>query len=73
MIELRWVEFGNTGLGPGQGYRQLEYRTYILDVDASGEFCPSGEWTDWKVVPTIDGDEAAVEDLIASGGIADAP
>lgn len=63
MLELRWVEFGPN--------RQLEYRVAVA-VDASGGFCP-GEWGDWKIVPTIDGDEAAYEDLRASGGIVGAP
>lgn len=65
MIELRWVEFGPN--------KQLEYRVLMLSVDASGAFCPPGVWGDWKIVPTVSGDDAALEDLIASGGIADAP
>lgn len=65
MIEIRWVEFGPN--------KQLEYRVMTPSVDASGALCPGPGWSDWKVVPTISGDEAALEDLIASGGIADAP
>lgn len=61
MIELRWVEFGPN--------RQLEYRHVNIAVDASGGLCPGQGWSDWKVAQTITGDEAALEDLIASGGI----
>jgi len=31
------------------------------------------DWSDWIVVPSIEGDEAAYEDVRASGGIAAAP
>jgi len=65
MIELRWVEFGPN--------RQLEYRYLTPNVDASGALCPPGEWSDWKIVPTVTGDESAMQDLIASGGIVGAP
>lgn len=65
MIEIRWVEFGPN--------RQLEYRVMMPSVDASGALCPGPGWSDWKVAPTISGDEAALEDLIASGGITGAP
>lgn len=66
MIELRWVEFGPN--------KQLEYRTKIYSgrrLDATGK--TPDVWSDWVVVPTIDGNEAAMQDLIASGGIAGAP
>ena len=66
MIELRWVEFGPN--------KQLEYRTKIYSgrrLDATGN--AKDVWSDWTVVPTIDGNEAALGDLIASGGIANAP
>lgn len=66
MIELRYVEFGSI--------KQLEYRTKIYSgrrLDAVGN---AGDvWSDWVRVPTISGHEAAMEDLIASGGIANAP
>lgn len=66
MIELRWVEFGPN--------KQLEYRTKIYSgrrLDATGK--TSDVWSGWVVVPTVSGDEAAMGDLIASGGIANAP
>lgn len=63
MIELRWVAFGPN--------RQLEYRVQQVAIDASGALCPGSGWSDWKIVPTVDGDEAAMEDLIASGGISE--
>lgn len=65
MIDLRWVEFGPN--------RQLEYRVHMPTVDASGALCPGGEWTPWMIVPSVTGDEAAYEDLRASGGLAGAP
>lgn len=65
MLELRWVEFGPN--------RQLEYRYLVPAVDASGALCPGGTWSDWQVAPTVSGDAAAMQDLIASGGIAGAP
>ena len=61
MIELRWVEFGKN--------RQLEYRTLTPGIDASGALCPGIGWGDWTRVPSINGDEAAYQDLIASGGL----
>lgn len=61
MIEVRWVEFSKN--------RQLEYRFITPNVDASGGLCPPGEWSNWHVVPTVDADTAAYEDLRASGGI----
>lgn len=66
MIELRWVEFGPN--------KQLEYRTKIYSgrrLDATGK--TPDVWSDWAIVPTISADEAALGDLIASGGIAKAP
>lgn len=65
MIEIRRVIFG-----PNE---QLEYRYCILSVGASGNLSPLGDWSDWKVVEIIDADDAAMEDLITSGGIAGAP
>jgi hypothetical protein len=62
MIELRWVTFGPN--------RQLEYRTREFVVDNWGNIRRATEkWSDWKIAPSIDGNEAAMEDLIASGGI----
>ena len=60
MIELRWVEFGPN--------RQLEYRTLIPRVDTNSTLYPG--WSNWKIVPTVDGEEAAFQDLQASGGFA---
>lgn len=68
MIELRWVTFGPN--------RQLEYRTLKWRVDAGGALnvLPAPiEWTDWKRVPSVDGDEAAYQDIVASGGIMGSP
>lgn len=64
MIELRWVVFGRN--------RQLEYRVLMPAIDASGALCPGPGWGNWTVVPSVDGDEAALEDLIASGGLPEA-
>lgn len=65
MIELRWVVFGPN--------RQLEYRTREVIIDHWGDLRKVDGWTDWKIVPNVDGDEAALGDLIASGGIVGAP
>jgi hypothetical protein len=65
MLELRWVEFGPN--------RQLEFRARGLKVNNWGEVCGLDDWSNWMIVPTISGDEAAMQDLIASGGIAHAP
>ena len=67
MIELRWVVFGPN--------KQLEYRVITPFVDASGALCPSSAgWDSWKIVPEVDADEAANEDMRASGGLIwDAP
>ena len=65
MIELRWVEFGPN--------KELNYRVMMPSVDASGALCPGSQWSDWKKVPTVTGDEVSLQDLIASGGFADAP
>ena len=65
MIEFRWVVFGPN--------KQLEYRMLSMGIDASGALSPGKEWGDWRVVPTIDGNDAAYQDLAASGGIVDAP
>ena len=61
MIELRWIVFGPN--------KQLEYRILTPSIDASGALCPGTKWTDWKRVPEIDGEEAAYDDLQASGGL----
>lgn len=65
MIEIRWVNITKTN-------RQLEFRFITPCVDASGALCPGGEWSNWQVVKSIDADEAAYEDLRASGGLAGA-
>ena len=61
MFELRWV----TG-GPN---RVLEFRTRMLRIDAWNDVCGIKEWSDWMPVPSTDVNEAAYEDLIASGGL----
>ena len=65
MVEMRWVAVGET--------RHLQYRFVTPNVDASGGFCPPGEWSEWKDVPTVDCNDVAWEDVIASGGIQKAP
>jgi hypothetical protein len=65
LFELRIVMFGPN--------RQLEYRQREAAIDNWGEIRRVGDWSDWKIVPTVDGDEASYEDLRASGGIAKAP
>lgn len=65
MFELRWVKFGQ--------YRQLEYRYRGLIVDNWGDIRGLRGWSDWKVVETVDGNDAAYEDLIASGGLGATP
>ena len=66
MIELRWIQFGPN--------RQLEYRQRTYEKNNWGDLLSGyGPWSDWKVVPTVSGEEAAYEDLRASGGIVGAP
>jgi hypothetical protein len=65
MFEMRWIALGRQ--------RFLQYRFITPCVDASGAFCPGGEFTEWQTVPTIDVNEAAWEDVVASGGLANAP
>ena len=67
MFEMRWVALGNLGR------RFLQYRFIQPCVDASGALCPGDKFTEWRDVPTIDVNEAAWEDVVASGGIANAP
>ena len=61
MVELRWVKFGPN--------IQLEYRTMHPVSNNWGHLTGVSEWSDWKIVPTIDGNEAAMGDLISSGGL----
>ncbi len=66
MFEMRWVVFGPN--------RQLEYRTKLYSgrrLDAMGK--TPDVWSDWVAVPEVEGHEAAMEDLRASGGIVNAP
>lgn len=51
MIELRWIVYENVG------QKILEYRVLVPTVDASGCLCPSGEWYEWKEVPSFNGSE----------------
>jgi hypothetical protein len=60
MMELRWVAVGKS--------RHLQYRFVRPYVDASGAMCPPGEWSEWMTAETIDCNDVAYEDLIASGG-----
>jgi hypothetical protein len=64
MFEMRWVALGKQ--------RHLQFRYVQLTVDASGALCLGG-WVSWQDVPTIDVNDAAIEDVIASGGIAGSP
>ena len=64
-IEIRWVKFGAN--------RQLEYRSLVPCIDASGALCAPSFWSNWQIVQTIDANDAAYEDVRASGGIAEAP
>ena len=64
MLEMRWVALGRQ--------RYLQFRYVQPCVDASGALCP-GEWTEWQDVPTVDANDVAWEDVVASGGIAAAP
>jgi hypothetical protein len=61
MLELRWVTFGKNC--------QLEYRERHLVTNNWGDLRSVSDWSEWKTVPTIDGNEAAYEDLRASGGL----
>jgi hypothetical protein len=71
MIEMRWVTWGLTNQPKLD--RQLEYRWAVPSVDASGAFCPPVKWSRWTVVPTMEADEAALGDVVDSGGIQGAP
>jgi hypothetical protein len=46
VIELQFVDCGIDGL-------QLQQRTRLPVVDASGAFCGFGEWGEWKAVPVV--------------------
>ena len=48
-IEFRWAIWSNVG------HKQLQYRIKYPAIDASGAFCPSNEWSEWKNVPSVDG------------------
>ncbi len=48
MIELRWARCGE-GL-------QLQQRTRIPQVNASGAFCGFSTWSPWVAVPIVHGD-----------------
>lgn len=65
MFEMRWVSLGEQ--------RFLQYRFVTPNVDASGALCPPGKMSDWLDVPTVDVNDVAYEDVIASGGIAGSP
>ncbi len=59
MIELRWVVYGQC--------QQLEYR-YLLGKDRR-----AGEWSNWAVVPMIEGTNAQIEELRGIGGVVGVP
>lgn len=63
MFELQWIVNESTN------EHRLYYRQDILAVDASGAYCPSGEKTAWIRVPVKTLDEAAMDDVVESGGI----
>lgn len=65
IVEIRRVTLGSN--------RQLEYRYRPIRIDAWGNLRGLDEWSNWMIVAEVDGDEAAMQDLIASGGIAGAP
>jgi hypothetical protein len=65
MFELRWVTFGPN--------RQLEYRSRETTIDNWGGVRKVGGWSHWRIVPEVDADDAAYEDLRASGGVVGAP
>jgi len=67
-IEIRWL------INEVTMERRLYYRSLLFTVDASGALTPFGaEWGPWELVIEQTLDEAALEDLIASGGIRGAP
>jgi hypothetical protein len=61
MIELRWVRLGER--------RFLEYRSRIPTWQASGAWGEPSVWGKWRDVDEIDVNDAAYEDLAASGGL----
>ena len=49
MFEIEWhVPENTTTESP-----KLMYRFIMPHVDASGSFCPPGQWSDWKQVPIV--------------------
>lgn len=62
MIEIRSVMMGKR-------FVTLQYRYLTPSVDASGCFCPPGEWSTWRDIETVDVNDVAYEDLAASGGL----
>lgn len=68
MIELQWVTNEITK------ERRLFYRVVSAYMDASGALNVSqSSWGPWKPVPELSLDQAALNDLIESGGIIEAP
>ena len=65
-IEIRFVKFGHNLRSP---HLQLEYRSLVLCIDASGSLCEPSYWSRWRIVQTIEAKDAAYEDVRASGGI----
>lgn len=62
---MRWVALGKQ--------RHLQFRYVLLGVDASGAMAPGAGWSPWQDVPTVDVNDVAYEDVVASGGIQEAP
>jgi len=58
MIELRWVsrELSNPADGTSQVMHVLQYRQWLIRLDAGGAITPTPlpvEWTPWHDVPTV--------------------
>lgn len=62
MIELRWIEkqppyyTNSPDGGPGKPERVLQYRQWLIRLDAGGAITPTPlpvQWTDWTDVPTV--------------------
>jgi hypothetical protein len=68
MIELEWITNEVTK------ERRLYYRTMTYYVDASGALnVAHAAWGQWVRVPELTLDESSMQDIIESGGIANAP
>lgn len=52
VLEIRIVQFND-------GSSQLQQRTRLPQVGASGAFCGFSEWSDWAAVEIVIGDQHA--------------